>query len=248
MEVHAHSHTARQKWTHYFWEFIMLFLAVFCGFLAEYKLEHLIENQRERKFMQSFISDLERDTAFLIASFPLKEQRLQAIDSIFEFFEKNYDASEVPGTVHNHMRRALWDRHLRRNSGTIDQLKNSGGLRLIRKKNVVDSIAGYDIQWARLEYWREAYTYNQRYGSELLEKVIDARTLIAIYKKDNTGSTTNRFIDEPAVKINTAYRNEYLNFLYRQKFSTIQDEGNYRTVGRSAERLINLIKEEYHLD
>ena len=30
MEVHAHSHTARKKWTHYFWEFLMLFLAVFC--------------------------------------------------------------------------------------------------------------------------------------------------------------------------------------------------------------------------
>ncbi len=29
MEVHAHTHTARKKWTHYFWEFLMLFLAVF---------------------------------------------------------------------------------------------------------------------------------------------------------------------------------------------------------------------------
>ena len=34
MEVHAHTHTARKKWTHYFWEFLMLFLAVFCGFLG----------------------------------------------------------------------------------------------------------------------------------------------------------------------------------------------------------------------
>ena len=39
MEVHAHTHTARKKWTHCFWEFIMLFLAVFCGFLAEYQFE-----------------------------------------------------------------------------------------------------------------------------------------------------------------------------------------------------------------
>ena len=34
MEVHHHAHTSRKKWTHYFWEFLMLFLAVFCGFLA----------------------------------------------------------------------------------------------------------------------------------------------------------------------------------------------------------------------
>lgn len=24
MEVHHHSHTPRQRWTHYFWEFFML--------------------------------------------------------------------------------------------------------------------------------------------------------------------------------------------------------------------------------
>jgi len=43
MEVHTHTHSPRKKWAHYFWEFLMLFLAVFCGFLAEYKLEHTIE-------------------------------------------------------------------------------------------------------------------------------------------------------------------------------------------------------------
>ena len=46
MEVHQHTHTPRKKWTHYLWEFLMLFLAVFCGFLAEYQLEHKIEKDR----------------------------------------------------------------------------------------------------------------------------------------------------------------------------------------------------------
>ena len=53
MEVHAHSHTPRKKWTHYFWEFLMLFLAVFCGFLAEYQLEHVIEQKREKQFIKA---------------------------------------------------------------------------------------------------------------------------------------------------------------------------------------------------
>ena len=39
MEVHHHAHTPRKKWTHYFWEFFMLFLAVNCGFF--------VENQRD---------------------------------------------------------------------------------------------------------------------------------------------------------------------------------------------------------
>ncbi len=62
MEVHAHTHTARKKWTHYFWEFIMLFLAVFCGFLAEYKLEHTIEHQREKEYARSLYDELYADS------------------------------------------------------------------------------------------------------------------------------------------------------------------------------------------
>src|SRR6478735_3297912 len=65
MEVHAHSHTSRQKWTHYLWEFLMLFLAVFCGFLAENQREHMVENKREKEYMQSLTEDLSTDTANL---------------------------------------------------------------------------------------------------------------------------------------------------------------------------------------
>lgn len=37
MEVHHHAHHehGKKNWKSYFWEFLMLFLAVFCGFLAE---------------------------------------------------------------------------------------------------------------------------------------------------------------------------------------------------------------------
>lgn len=250
MEVHHHPHLSHEKknWKSYFWEFLMLFLAVFCGFLAEYQLEHVIEHQREREYMQSFIRDLERDTANLNASFPLKEQRVQAIDSIFDFFEKNNTATEVPAIIHDHMRRALWDRHQVRNDGTIDQLKNAGGLRLIRKRNVADSVAAYDMQWSRLEYWRETYIENQRRGSEMLEKMLDPDKLLDIYKTDESGQINNLFRNAPSVKLNTAYLKEYLNFLYRQKFITIQDERNYKAVEKSAERLSQLIKKEYHLE
>ena len=57
MEVHAHTHTERKKWTHYLWEFLMLFLAVFCGFLAEYQLEHMIEKDRANELAKSFYDE-----------------------------------------------------------------------------------------------------------------------------------------------------------------------------------------------
>ena len=82
MEVHAHSHTARKKWTHYFWEFLMLFLAVFCGFLAEYQLEHMIEKQKARQYISSFLQDLEIDNTqfdLLIPAFIEKDQLLDSL-------------------------------------------------------------------------------------------------------------------------------------------------------------------------
>ena len=55
MEVHHHAHTPRKKWTHYFWEFLMLFLAVTLGFFVENQREHYIEHQREKQFISSLI-------------------------------------------------------------------------------------------------------------------------------------------------------------------------------------------------
>ena len=77
MEVHHHSHAAHGKknWKSYFWEFLMLFLAVFCGFLAEYQLEHVIEHQREKKFAGQMLSDLRADSLFFA-------KRIKDIDSI----------------------------------------------------------------------------------------------------------------------------------------------------------------------
>ena len=55
MEVHHHAHHGGKKnWKSYFWEFLMLFLAVFCGFLAEYQLEHIFEREREKELASNF--------------------------------------------------------------------------------------------------------------------------------------------------------------------------------------------------
>ena len=253
MEVHHHpiaigSHIPRKKWTHYFWEFLMLFLAVFCGFLAEYQLEHKIENQREKQYMQSFIYDLENDTANLNAGFTLKDQRINAIDSVFLFFETNPDAEKVPGAVYRHIQRTLWDRHYRRNSTTIDQLKNAGGLRLIRKKNIRDSIASYDLQWQRAEFWREAYINNQEKGKSFIEKIIIANNLLPAFRNNSTGnSLTGGVIDSFIIKIKPVHLNEFLIFLNSLKISTIQDKRGYQNIEHSAERLIAMIKKEYRL-
>lgn len=226
----------------------MLFLAVFCGFLAEYQLEHIIEHQRERQYMQSIIYDLENDTLNLKTGFPLKDQRVKAIDSVFSFFESNPHPETIPGSVFRQMFRTIWDKHHRRNTATNDQLRNAGGMRLIRKKIVADSIAAYDLQWQRAEYWREVYITRQEKAMNLLHQIFNAADLVPFYKKQTDAApiVPNTY-DSLKIQFYPVPLNEYLNFLYDQKITTRQDSRAYQALKKSAERLIDMIKKEYHL-
>ena len=65
METHAHHlHKAPGNgFKHYFFEFLMLFLAVFCGFLTENLREHRIEKDRALELAKSFYQELKSDSA-----------------------------------------------------------------------------------------------------------------------------------------------------------------------------------------
>ena len=248
MEVHQHSHVNHsKKWKDYLYEFLMLFLAVFCGFLVENWREHLVEHERETQYMQSMVYDLENDTTNLNAGFPLKADRINAIDSIFLFFETHPDVKIIPGNVYRYMQRSFWDRHYRRNSTTMDQLKNAGGMRLIRNKSVADSIAAYDLQWQRADFWKELYISNQAIGKNFIAKILNANDLLSKYRNTFNGPS-KQATDSPMVRINNIYLNEYLNFLNYQKSTTLQDGQNYKRLEESAERLLEMIKKEYHLN
>ena len=60
----------------------MLFLAVFCGFLAEYQLEHVIENQREKQYIQSLIADLKSDQQVLTQHILHVKTGISMMDSV----------------------------------------------------------------------------------------------------------------------------------------------------------------------
>ena len=144
MKVHHHAHTPRKKWTHYFWEFLMLFLAVFCGFLAEYQLEHKIERDREEEFMKSLLIDLQRDSSQLANNLKVGPRIINYSDSLLTELKKQplrgkekklyHYLSLLSEGVNFH----YYDR-------TISQLRNSGGFRLVRKINVSNAMLDYDV-------------------------------------------------------------------------------------------------------
>ena len=124
----------------------MLFLAVFCGFLAENQREHYVEHQREKQFVQSLFNDIKADTANIKRIIKARTAKEWSLDSI-SYMMNNPNPMEFIKEIYFYaiyVSRTLPYRFVP-NDGTIQQLKNSGALRLIRKRAVVDSISKYDI-------------------------------------------------------------------------------------------------------
>jgi len=144
MEVHKHPHhvTHTKKWGEYFLEFLMIFLAVFLGFMAENMREHRIEKEKEEQYMQSLIMDLKKDIQQGDTLLVDHQSRKQQGDSLLPILSGNeIKTNSYPAYV-------LWSSlggfvDFFANDGTIQQLKNSGAMRLIKKPNVVAKIMDY---------------------------------------------------------------------------------------------------------
>lgn len=143
MEVHAHTHTERKKFTHYLWEFVMLFLAVFCGFLAENLREHQVEHQREKQYIKSLIADLKSDQQILSQHILHLKTGLSMMDSVITFLNTPSLINGNTGKLYYLTRLGPRLNPLSTNSRTFEQLKNSGNFRLIGDVNTSNKIMSY---------------------------------------------------------------------------------------------------------
>jgi len=146
MEVHHHAHTspkgqARKKWTHYFWEFLMLFLAVFCGFMAENQREHMVENRREQKFAKRILSDLGEDTIFLNKRIGRLEDRKKKHADFLSVMTRPATPSSFD--IMKPFFELLKTYKSQFTTTTYDQMKASGSLRYIEDDTLTTKLQRY---------------------------------------------------------------------------------------------------------
>ena len=246
VDVHHHSHTKRKKWTHYLWEFFMLFLAVFCGFLAEWQLEKTIEHQREKQFIHSLVEDLKRDTAQLALYIRFNKSILKYCDSAqnlianTDIFKNSNSFYDYCSELARFMRYYPTDR-------TMQQLKNAGNMRLIENWNVSNAITDYDSKTKLLtELDQQLNEQTTKYRNYLIEFF----DLTSYDKHNPVGS----FMDnKDGTKGNPGYITNDLRtvkMIYNQIFTL---KMFFAGVERSAEALIvegkqllELLQKEYH--
>jgi hypothetical protein len=152
MESHAHHmHKAPgQGWKHYFFEFLMLFLAVFTGFLAENQREHIVEHQREKKFARRLLSDLRQDSIYLESRIKLLEERQKAHTRFLSIMTNPVRASDS-AVIRGFVPLILIGSSHDFTTATYNQMKTSGSLRYIDDDSLTTSLQKYyDVLLAKV--------------------------------------------------------------------------------------------------
>ena len=247
MEVHHHAHTARKKWTHYFWEFLMLFLAVFCGFLAENQREHMVEKQREKQYMRSMLDDLKRDTAEINGAISSINSYFDPVlkKSIALLYLDHFPDSTIT-EMYDTVPRATKFFTIAFQNNTATQLKNSGNLRLIRDKEITDSLASY---WNECEYLINtpltSYEATRIRSKELVFSLFNLN-----YFEDN--SLINPLRKNISLKLMSDDRKEFTKLGNYLSNSHTQLTGSIfqrlKNINQKAIDLMTLIQRKYHLN
>ena len=245
MEVHQPHHpTHKKKWTGYLLEFVMLFLAVFLGFMAENKREHIVNGKKEKRYMQSMVEDLQMDTALQNRIIRRAEIVMRMLDTTSHIL--------LAGNFNDSLVKQLYRLNLPMLSSiqifltdrTSSQLKNAGGLNLIHNRAVVKALFDYWTLAKDMENNAENYNQLRLLTREKTYSVFNAK-----YYSTITG--TNQFVENSNPVLMTTdpfFLTELANRLNHLKNSNqfVYILNLKRELSRAVQ-LMELIRKEYHL-
>ena len=242
MEVHHHSHTPRKKWTHYFWEFLMLFLAVTLGFFVENQREHYIEHKRTSEYAAQMVEDLKQDTSLYFDRITWMERHIKSFDTVSVIFGQSPPVSN--GSL---IKAVLTQRTTHRvplNPTTFNQMKNSGTLRYFRNKEISRRVSYYyDIWHSDL---KNSFDYNDEFFASQVQTFM--LNHFDYSESDYFGDTLKvlnpTYLDR-SLKTDILLRNRLTLYTSLLKYTV---DYLIKPILERAIKLIDLLKKEYHLE
>ncbi|HMJ46949.1 MAG TPA: hypothetical protein VK498_06440 [Ferruginibacter sp.] len=260
METHAHHlhHAPGKKFWHYFYEFLMLFLAVFCGFIAENFREHYVEGQRANELAKNLYKEIIADSVAVqqcIAKRTIKESEC----AYFISYVKDSSLTEPGAHFYPAFSWALIQTQriiFEPNDGILNQLRNSGELRYFKSPELQAAIGKLSVMITNIrarngnEYsfvennirpfslrfydftWYEDFTNHGKL--ELYEALVQKTTAAVQGKIPNL----DKFDRKEAENIT----NYYLLMLRATRMS------QYTGYARINHELLEVLRKEYHLE
>ena len=245
MEVHAHTHTSRKKWTHYLWEFLMLFLAVFCGVLAENIREHSVEHQRGKQYIESLIADLKSDQRILAQHILHVKAGISMMDSVTNILNTLSLIANNTGKLYYLARLAPRLNPLSTNNRTFEQLKNSGNFRLIRDISISNKIMTYYEKFPLIRLLESINETEFTEYKKVAAKIFDPAVFI---KMEGENGEIKRTIENPSLRTTDHELLQELSvfsvYMHGTKKGILRADEELKSVGSE---LIEYLQKEYHL-
>lgn len=246
MEVHHHSHHPK-KWKEYITEFLMLFLAVSLGFMAENIREHQIEKQREIAYLQNVHEDLKLDLSNIDNVLNQNKSRLMLLDTFFNAIQnKTVTNEEAYYYIRNLVLRATFESsHV-----GLDQIKSAGGLRMVKNKEIVTGIQEYERlleSTTKMELVREGTLEQARFKMAVVfDPVINYEMMLS---QGSAGFAKTRFQKpqkaDAILEKNPAAFKELLNLVLQGTNTNNYLNTRLNNLSKIAEKLDQAILKEY---
>jgi hypothetical protein len=248
MEVHHQTHSLSKKWTHYLWEFLMLFFAVTLGFFVENQREHFAERKREKEYIRSMVEDLKTDVRYFTAELVSRKHNRIMIDSLINLLSQRIRNEFEQERMYYLARYCIAGVELPQfHDRTYDQMKSSGNLRLIHGKNIADSISDYYFNAKELQVNINQTQARILATIEFEGKVFDGMVFQQILDKDNfifkqpDGSPQLMTDDKTII-------NELIVKLHYLISISAFTEVYFKGMKKQAVQLITFLTNEYHIE
>lgn len=250
MEVHHHSHTARKKWTHYFWEFIMLFLAVTLGFFVENQREHYIEHQRAKVYAANLCEELKKDTANLNPIIEQNKTVFGKLDTFCLYSNEKTKRTVTSGMLYYYSSFVTWINFFTSANTTVEQLKGSGNLRIMGNE-VAQKISEYG---KRLEDLKNEYNLT-RTEFEKMEslyfQIFDGYISVQLepaYKNPGIRDSVFR-LNISLINDDPKLMREFTGWMkFESGIYKMQNSRHHLPLKKFITELLVLLKKEYHLE
>ncbi len=247
MEVHHHPdlHHKKKDFKEFLLEFLMIFLAVSLGFIAENVRESISHHEQEENYIQGLVHDLKEDTASMHTVINENEGKMDSLVKLAKLI--NADFSRVTNRIklYNGSQMIGYYSLFKSNDATMMQLKNSG-LQFIQKDHAADSIAKYDVK-LKIIYAAEAlYTDATNATLESCQQLLDLYANEDSNYYDTSSGFKNVLL--PLYEDNPSSLPRFFNKIDFEIGATRLYVDNIQKVLPYTERLIAYLEKEYDIE
>jgi hypothetical protein len=234
MEVHHHPEVEKKTFKQYLLEGLMIFLAVFMGFIAENIREKISDNNKGREYAINIKKELIADTVNLSKWIPAIYTRMAAMDTLIDYLS-------TPGYTKNGSEMYYVARATTRtmryeaSDNTLKELKSSGNFRLIRDQQLRHDLMDFEntisfyLNLNAIEFQENEMAY------PLIGNLFDATVFVKMTIMTRGGSFSKQdfigarqFIHKPAgnpqLRVQNSDEVNLLIYYLHQKESTMYGE------------------------